>query len=75
MKVYEPRCWRAPRPLQSVRRPRTGMERAQVHDPGRAGGLHGLRLCVDICPAKNKSEAKLKAINMRPQAPLRVTGA
>jgi pyruvate-ferredoxin/flavodoxin oxidoreductase len=24
-----------------------------------------------VCPAKNKSEAKLKAINMRPQAPLR----
>jgi pyruvate-ferredoxin/flavodoxin oxidoreductase len=26
---------------------------------------------VDVCPAKNKSEAKLKAINMRSQAPLR----
>jgi pyruvate-ferredoxin/flavodoxin oxidoreductase len=32
----------------------------------------GCRLCVDVCPAKNKTEAKLKAINMRPQAPLRV---
>ena len=31
----------------------------------------GCALCVDVCPAKNKSEAKLKAINMRPQAPLR----
>jgi pyruvate-ferredoxin/flavodoxin oxidoreductase len=31
----------------------------------------GCSLCVDVCPAKNKSEAKLKAINMRPQAPLR----
>jgi pyruvate-ferredoxin/flavodoxin oxidoreductase len=31
----------------------------------------GCTLCVDICPAKNKSEAKLKAINMKPQAPLR----
>ena len=28
-------------------------------------------ICVDVCPAKNKTEAKLKAINMRPQAPLR----
>jgi pyruvate-ferredoxin/flavodoxin oxidoreductase len=27
---------------------------------------------VDVCPAKNKTEAKLKAINMRPQAPLRM---
>jgi pyruvate-ferredoxin/flavodoxin oxidoreductase len=32
----------------------------------------GCRLCVDVCPAKNKTEAKLKAINMRPQEPLRV---
>jgi pyruvate-ferredoxin/flavodoxin oxidoreductase len=31
----------------------------------------GCALCVDVCPAKNKSEARLKAINMAPQAPLR----
>jgi pyruvate-ferredoxin/flavodoxin oxidoreductase len=31
----------------------------------------GCTLCVEVCPAKNKTEAKLKAINMRPQAPLR----
>ena len=31
----------------------------------------GCALCVDVCPAKNKTEAKLKAINMRLQAPLR----
>jgi pyruvate-ferredoxin/flavodoxin oxidoreductase len=31
----------------------------------------GCALCVDVCPAKNKSEAKLKAINMKPQVPLR----
>ncbi len=31
----------------------------------------GCMLCVEICPARNKTEAKLKAINMRPQAPLR----
>jgi pyruvate-ferredoxin/flavodoxin oxidoreductase len=31
----------------------------------------GCGVCVDVCPARNKSEAKLKAINMRPQAPLR----
>ncbi len=28
-------------------------------------------ICVDICPAKNKSETRLKAINMQPQTPLR----
>ena len=31
----------------------------------------GCALCVDVCPAKNKSETRLKAINMRPQLPLR----
>ncbi|MBA4312968.1 MAG: pyruvate:ferredoxin (flavodoxin) oxidoreductase [Chlorobiaceae bacterium] len=28
-------------------------------------------LCVDICPAKSKSETKVKAINMKPQPPIR----
>jgi pyruvate-ferredoxin/flavodoxin oxidoreductase len=31
----------------------------------------GCRLCVEICPAKSKSEVKHKAINMEAQAPLR----
>jgi len=31
----------------------------------------GCGLCVDVCPAKSKSEAKHKAINMEPQPPLR----
>ena len=35
----------------------------------------GCNLCVEVCPAKNKTEVKLKAINMRPQAPLRAAEA
>ncbi|NER27363.1 MAG: 4Fe-4S dicluster domain-containing protein, partial [Symploca sp. SIO1C4] len=31
----------------------------------------GCGICVDICPAKNKSQPRLKAINMEPQLPLR----
>ena len=31
----------------------------------------GCGLCVEVCPAKNKSETRLKAINMKPQPPLR----
>jgi pyruvate-ferredoxin/flavodoxin oxidoreductase len=31
----------------------------------------GCRLCVEVCPAKSKSQVKHKAINMGPQAPLR----
>jgi len=33
----------------------------------------GCGICVDVCPARNKSEARLKAINMQPQPPLRET--
>ena len=31
----------------------------------------GCALCVDVCPAKNKSQPRLKAINMAEQLPLR----
>jgi pyruvate-ferredoxin/flavodoxin oxidoreductase len=31
----------------------------------------GCELCVDVCPAKNKKETRLKAINMAEQVPLR----
>jgi pyruvate-ferredoxin/flavodoxin oxidoreductase len=31
----------------------------------------GCTLCVQVCPVKNKSEARLKAINMVPQPPIR----
>jgi pyruvate-ferredoxin/flavodoxin oxidoreductase len=31
----------------------------------------GCSLCIEICPARNKSETKFKAINMAPQPPLR----
>lgn len=31
----------------------------------------GCSLCVDVCPAKNKQETRLKAINMESQVPLR----
>ncbi len=33
----------------------------------------GCRLCVEVCPAKSKSEVKHKAINMADQPPLRHT--
>src|SRR6185295_18870838 len=32
----------------------------------------GCKLCVDVCPVKNKTEARRKAINMQPQEPLRL---
>jgi pyruvate-ferredoxin/flavodoxin oxidoreductase len=33
----------------------------------------GCCLCVEVCPAKNKAEARLKAINMHPQPPIRLS--
>lgn len=30
----------------------------------------GCAICVDVCPVRNKSQAKLKAINMESQAPI-----
>ncbi len=33
----------------------------------------GCGLCVEVCPAKSKKEAKVKAINMKPQPPIRET--
>ncbi|MBI3122809.1 MAG: pyruvate:ferredoxin (flavodoxin) oxidoreductase [Ignavibacteriales bacterium] len=31
----------------------------------------GCELCVEVCPAKNKKETRLKALNMVPQIPIR----
>ncbi|MBP8975485.1 MAG: pyruvate:ferredoxin (flavodoxin) oxidoreductase [Bacteroidetes bacterium] len=31
----------------------------------------GCGLCVEICPAKSKTDAKVKAINLKPQPPIR----
>ena len=33
----------------------------------------GCGICIDVCPAKNKKEVRLKAINMAEQLPLRET--
>ncbi len=33
----------------------------------------GCGMCVDVCPAKNKKETRLKALNMTPQIPIRET--
>jgi pyruvate-ferredoxin/flavodoxin oxidoreductase len=35
----------------------------------------GCTVCVQVCPAKNKANPKMKAINMAPQAPLRAAEA
>ena len=71
-KVYEPaEPGKAPRHLQERRLQGPGVQGHEVHHPGRPRGLHRLQLCVQVCPAKDKSNPKHKAINMAAQAPLR----
>jgi pyruvate-ferredoxin/flavodoxin oxidoreductase len=71
-KVYEPAALEGAPPC---------FKSAPARWPDRAGQRYtlqvapedctGCRLCVEVCPVKNKSETRLKAINMKPQAPLR----
>ncbi|HXP60569.1 MAG TPA: pyruvate:ferredoxin (flavodoxin) oxidoreductase [Dongiaceae bacterium] len=73
MKAYEPACLQgAPPTFKSTdaRAPEfKGLKWTLQIAPE---DCTGCCLCVEVCPAKNKTEAKLKAINMRPQEPLRL---
>ncbi|RIK25881.1 MAG: pyruvate:ferredoxin (flavodoxin) oxidoreductase, partial [Chloroflexi bacterium] len=71
-KVYDPQCL-------------DGAPEKFKHVPARWKEFEGLRytlqvspedctgctLCVEVCPVKNKSETRLKALNMMPQPPIR----
>jgi pyruvate-ferredoxin/flavodoxin oxidoreductase len=58
-----------------------GFRQAPARDPAFAGQAFtiqvatedctGCRLCVEVCPARDRTEPKRKAINMAPQQPLR----
>ena len=61
-----------------------GFRHAPARDPVFAGqsftlqvaveDCTGCRLCVEVCPARDRQEPRRKAINMVPQRPLRETG-
>ncbi|MFM7266220.1 MAG: thiamine pyrophosphate-dependent enzyme, partial [Cyanobium sp.] len=61
-----------------------GFRHAPARDPAFAGQAFtiqvavedctGCRLCVEVCPARDRQEPRRKAINMVPQRPLRETG-
>jgi pyruvate-ferredoxin/flavodoxin oxidoreductase len=71
-KVYEPAMLKAvPATFKSVDSRVPDFKGLKFTLQVAAEDCTGCQLCVDVCPAKNKTEAKLKAINMRPQAPLR----
>ena len=61
-----------PRRFKSRDRALRGIQRHEIHAcRWLAEDCTGCTLCVEVCPAKNKTEVKLKAINMKPQPPLR----
>jgi pyruvate-ferredoxin/flavodoxin oxidoreductase len=70
-KVYEePRLSGAPATFKSARPRWREMEGLRYSLQVAVEDCTGCTLCVEVCPVKSKSEAKYKAINMRPQAPL-----
>jgi pyruvate-ferredoxin/flavodoxin oxidoreductase len=72
MKVYEPRFLEgAPATFKSCEARSPEWKGLKYTIQVAPEDCTGCVLCVDVCPAKNKSEVKLKAINMRSQAPLR----
>jgi len=60
------------RHFQEYRRACAGVQGNEFHAANRRRGLHRLRAVRGCLPGEEQDEAKLKAINMRPQAPLRV---
>jgi pyruvate-ferredoxin/flavodoxin oxidoreductase len=72
MKVYDAECLKgAPATFKSTDARNPDWKGLKFTLQVAAEDCTGCALCVDVCPARNKQEAKLKAINMRPQPPLR----
>ncbi len=71
-KVYSPELGdKAPATFQWAKPKWRGMEQDRYTLQVAPEDCTGCAVCVEICPAKNKSDAGKKAINMAPQAPLR----
>ncbi len=61
----------APASFKSVKPRWRGLENLKYTLQVAPEDCTGCQLCVEICPVKSKSDAKHKAVNMEPQAPLR----
>jgi pyruvate-ferredoxin/flavodoxin oxidoreductase len=71
-KVYEPEVLeRAPSTFKSSEARDHDWQGLKFTIQVAAEDCTGCGICVDVCPAKNKSIPSLKAINMQAQAPLR----
>ena len=70
-KIYEPeRLSGAPAQFKSAKPRWNEFEHLRYTLQVAPEDCTGCSLCVEVCPAKSKSEVKHKAINMEPQAPL-----
>ena len=71
-KVYSPELGdKAPAAFQWAKPKWRGMEQDRYTLQVAPEDCTGCGVCVEVCPAKSKSDAGHKAINMAPQAPLR----
>jgi len=71
-KVYEPsHLESAPAEFKSAPPRWRGLEALRYTLQVAPEDCTGCRLCVEVCPAKSKSEVRHKAINMAPQPPIR----
>jgi len=73
-KIFSPElAEKAPATFKSVKPKWKGMEEQLYTLSIAPEDCTGCGVCVEVCPAKNKSDAGKKAINMAPQVPLRET--
>jgi len=73
MNVYDPACLKgAPSHFQSIDARGKEFKGTKFTIQVAPEDCTGCGMCVDVCPAKNKSNVSLKAINMQPMAEHRV---
>ena len=71
-KVYDEKCLKeAPESFQHVNYKAADFKGQAFTIQVAPEDCTGCQICTEVCPAKSKTEAGLKAINMRPQPPLR----
>jgi len=75
-KVAPPEAFaNAPASFQTTKAMWKGLEEQQYTLQVAVEDCTGCSLCVEVCPAKNKSQVGRKAINMEDQLPLRTQGS
>jgi len=76
MKVYDAKCLeKAPAGFKSADAKMPDFKGQKFTIQPAPEDCTGCGLCVDVCPAKSKTDPKKKAINMAPQMPLRCVEA